>query len=91
MKGNYKNQMRMNSQCENAFSLNDKLEKHMLMHTRILFYKHSQCDKYFSNGNPGKNKLHFGDKTCLIHCGNAFPQNGNHINHLRTHWEEILL
>ena len=27
MKGNYKNQMRMNSQCENAFSLNDKLKK----------------------------------------------------------------
>ena len=63
----------------------------MRMYTRKTFFKHSQCDKYFSNGNPGKHKLHFGDKTYLIHCGNAFPQNGNHINHLRTHWGEILL
>ena len=27
MKGNYKNHIKMNSQCENSFSQNDKLKK----------------------------------------------------------------
>ena len=65
------------------------LKKHMRMHTRKKFYNLSQCDIYFSNGNHGEHKVHFGDKTYhCINCGKAFPQNGNHINHLSIHTGE---